>query len=218
MKNNKFIVEIDTDGVLANMDGSYTPYIGHIVPYFTEEEHITDWGIPYLKENYPEALKIISDLYVNPGFIRTLPRYENVEKYLKDIYEVVNKYNGLIVVHTHILSSECAIARELWLKDLRSDANVDFDIDICVGSEKKTRQNSLILIEDNINNLKKSSAPYKILMRRCHNRNYGLNDIGSYEEGFIVKDLSNVADIIERVLQENLNYIESDLSVVSNYG
>lgn len=214
MENREFIVEIDVDGVLANMDESYGPYIEHIVPNFSEEEHITDWGIPYLQENYPEASKIIRGLYVNPEFIRGLPRYENIEKYLNRIYNVVNSYNGKTVVHTHILSPECEQPRELWLKELKRDSEVDFEIDICVGAKKKTRVNSLIVVEDNISNLKKSSAPYKILMRRGHNRNYGLNDIGAYEQGYIVEDLSNVANIIEKILQGSLLYEEKNLRVV----
>jgi len=200
MDKSKFYVEIDVDGVLADMDGSYAEYVKHIIPDFNEEKYIKDWGMPNVKETYPEAFSIIVGLYRNPDFIRNLPRYKGVEESLRSIYKEVEQRKGSIVIHTHILTPKCASAREEWLKELRRDTGVEFEIDICVGDKKKTRDNSLIVVEDNVKNLRNSQAPYKVLMRRGHNRFFTLEDIGDYEEGYIVKDLGLVPHIIKNAV------------------
>ena len=53
------IIEIDTDGVLANMDGGYEPYLKRLIPDFTEEKYIDNWGMPKVQEICPEAFNVV---------------------------------------------------------------------------------------------------------------------------------------------------------------
>ena len=180
VENPRFEIEVDVDGVLADMDGSYYEHVKHIIPNFSEEEHILDWGIPNIKEEYPEAYRIIFALFENPKHIRGLKRYPGVNKFIRDLYKLVTRYNGTICIHTHIFTEECAIERRNWLEDLKQDTNTDFKIDICVGANKGTRSNSLAVIEDNAKNLSLSNSPNKFMINRGHNRNKTSKDVGSY--------------------------------------
>ena len=57
-KKLPFDIEVDVDGVLANMDGNYTPYVKHIIPDFTEEKYITEWSMPQVAKDYPEISSV----------------------------------------------------------------------------------------------------------------------------------------------------------------
>ena len=52
-------IEIDCDGVLANMDGAYNPYVKDIIPDFCEEKYIKEWNMPHVEAEYPEAFSRI---------------------------------------------------------------------------------------------------------------------------------------------------------------
>lgn len=201
--NKKFIVEIDVDGVLGDMDGSYGSYINHIIPDFSEEKYIKEWGMPDIQQTYPEAIKIIQNLFRDPSFIKDLNRYDGVEDALYNLYNLVNSHQGEILIHTHIFTTECAIEREKWLRKLEKDSNVKFNIDISIGNTKQTKVNSMFLIEDKIDNLKKSNAPYKILMSRGHNRNYGIGSLGQYVEAYKVMNLHQAYLRLQEILENS---------------
>ena len=73
---NKYIVEVDTDGVLADMDGSYGPYITDIIPDFSEEKYIRGWPMPIIRDKYPNAHDIIKALWraENPFYLYVFHR------------------------------------------------------------------------------------------------------------------------------------------------
>lgn len=196
-------LELDVDGVLVNMDGSYKPYIEHIIPNFSEEEHILNWGIPEIKESHPEAYDIIFGLYSNPKFIRHLPLYDGIEEDLKLLYNLMQLTNGRLVIHTHIFNDVCAIERRLYLETLRLKLNIDYDIEISVGDKKQTRTTSYIVIEDNIKNISLSNAPIKILMRRGHNRSFDISSLNAERNKYEVTKLSEVLPILEQELGVN---------------
>jgi 5'(3')-deoxyribonucleotidase len=200
------IIEIDADGVLINMDGSYTEHVIDIIPDFSEEKYVTDWGFPLLKKEYPEARERIFDLYKNPDFIKSLPRYENVVEGLKKLSFLLNFLDDdyKILIHTHMRGKEVAKARREWLYQLKEDAEVDFDIKISSGIKKDVSISKFCSIEDNIDNLKRSKAKYKILMQRCHNRKYGLEDINIIGEGKIVQNFLEAVEYIEEKIGDNI--------------
>lgn len=178
-------VEIDVDGVLANLDGSYAPYIMDIIPDYTEEKYITGWDMPLIQKNYPEAFKRIQNLWVDPIFIENLEMYPNVDVALSKLYSEISDFAD-IVIHTHIRGSEDVYkARYNWIQKLMEISGIDGKIEISTDDTKKSRKNSFIVIEDNVNNLKRSSAENKVLIRCSHNRSFNLNDIGDYRRGFI---------------------------------
>ena len=73
-----FEVEIDVDGVLANMDGSYGEYVKDLIPDFSEEKYIVNWNMPEVARDFPEAHKRIIALFSTPEFMRSIPRYEGI--------------------------------------------------------------------------------------------------------------------------------------------
>ncbi len=197
---SKANIEIDVDGVLANMDGSYAEYVSDLIPDFSEEKYITEWNMPYVEQNFPEAFERISSLWTNPSFIRGLSRYPKVEDGMKKLYSSV-KDKAEIIVHTHIFNPGAVFeSRKSWLEDLRDDTGVDFIIDICTGSVKKTRTDSKIVIEDNVSNLRKSNAEYKILIRRGHNRKYNENDLGECKKSYVCSSFYDSVDIVKEIL------------------
>ena len=78
-------IVFDVDGVFADMDGSYDKYIKHIIPDYSEEKYITDWGMPVVAKNYPEAFKIVQSLWVSADFIGKLNRFPKVVEGLKEL-------------------------------------------------------------------------------------------------------------------------------------
>ena len=134
-------IEIDCDGVLANMDGAYAPFVKDIIPDFSEEKYIREWNMPHVEAEYPEAFHRIQKLWTNPDFIYNLERYPGVEEGMKKLYNNV-KDKAEIVLHTHIFDlGPVYESRAKWLNDLREDTDVDFIIDICTGAKKSIRQN-----------------------------------------------------------------------------
>lgn len=204
--NNEFEIEIDVDGVMADMDGNYAQYISDIIPDFTEETHIFEWGIPDIARDFPEAAKRITALYSDYNFIRNLPRYPGVEEGLNRLYNLIKSLGvkGKIVIHTHMRDENVAKARREWLEDLKQDTKVDFEIDICVGSQKNMRKNSLALIEDNVRNCSVSDARYKFLIRRGHNRKYNECDLGYCQQGFVSSDLLDAVIRLEELFNNIL--------------
>lgn len=196
-------IEIDVDGVLANMDGEYEKYLKDIIPDFTEEKYVTEWNMPYVRENYPEAFARVQKLYIDPDFIYSLKRFPKVVEAMKNLGEVV-KGKAEIIIHTHIFDVGSVYrSREQWLMDLREETGVDFQIEISTGQKKDTRKNTYIIIEDNVTNLQKSNAKYKFLIRRCHNRKYGVGDLGECEKAFVCDSFYDTVPIIKELLESD---------------
>ena len=199
----KYIVEVDTDGVLADMDGQYGPYIDHIVPDYSEERYIRGWSMPLIRDNYPEAHNIIKALWRSPDFIGNLPRFENVEEGMQKLCSLPDVK---VIVHTHLFTQPAGDAREDWLKRLQSDTDTDFDIDICVGDTKKSLDHVDVTIEDNINNLNRSKAKIKFLIRRAHNRDYNVEDIENAAAAFVVDSFYDAVEILESINEKALAF------------
>lgn len=187
-------VEIDVDGVLANMDGAYANHIKHLIPDFSESKYVKSWNMQEIGDVSPEALSIIKNLWVTPDFIGGLHRFPGVEEGMKILNAIPNLD---IVVHTHILDNDDVVKRRYqWVKKLEKDIGGNFTIDICVGASKTMRTDTYYIIEDNVRNLNNSSAKVKFLVRRCHNRNFNEDDIGNCELAKVVKSFNNAAHLI----------------------
>lgn len=199
----EFEIEVDVDGVLADMDSSYGEYVKDLIPDFTEETHILSWNMREVERDFPEAHKRIVSLYSNPEFIRTLPRYEGIVEGMQRLYELVTPLNGRIVVHTHVRDYICSLKRREWLDDLKEDSGVDFEVDISSGELKNMRSNSLVLIEDNVRNCTVSNAKYKILLRRGHNRVFTEKDLGSCDGSIVVDSFLEAVKALEELFRSD---------------
>lgn len=194
-------IEIDVDGVLANMDGSYAPYVRQYIPDFSEDKYIKNWDMPEVKQDYPIVFEVIKSLWTNPEFIANLPRFEGVEDGMQKLGEIV-KNKAKIVIHTHIFeSTEVYNCRDKWLRDLQRDTQVPFEIEISVGKRKQVRKNTFILIEDNVFNLVKSNAKYKILIRRGHNRSYDETDLGDCIKSYLCYSFNESVEVVQEILR-----------------
>lgn len=187
-------VEIDVDGVLANLDGSYAPYVKPLIPDFTEEKYIRSWNMIDVEEKSPEAMKIIRDLWVNPTHMGNLRRFPHVV----DGFRILGSIPNLeIVVHTHILQTKAVQSRYKWVERVLKDAGVsNASIDICVGKKKTMHSDSYYVIEDSPANLAKSPAKVKFMVRRCHNRAFNADDIGTAEYKKVVPSFYEAAKLI----------------------
>lgn len=199
----KYIVEVDTDGVLADMDGSYGPYITDIIPDFSEEKYIRGWSMPIIRDKYPNAHDIIKALWRDPDFIGNLPRFENVEDGMKALCAIPGVQ---VIVHTHIFNKEAGAARKKWLEKLRKDTGTNFKIDVCIGESKKTLDKVDVTIEDNINNLNRSHAKIKFLVRRAHNRDFGVLDIENADAAFVVDSFYDAVEILASIKEKSLAF------------
>jgi len=194
-------IEIDVDGVLADMDGAYGHYVNHIIPNFNEEEHILNWGMPEVSAKYPEAFEIIKSLWTNPAFFTSLNTYPKVKEAIIKLGKIANN-NANVVIHTHVFDGEGVYEKRYeWLETLKHETGVNFKTEISQGNIKSTRTNTDILIEDNVTNLYKSNAKYKILIRRGHNRSFNENDLGDAQQKFVVKDFYEAVEKIENILE-----------------
>ena len=79
------------------------------------------------------------------------------------------------------------------------DFTINYTIDISVGNTKKTKSNSKVVIEDSVRNLQRSNADYKFLVRRCHNRNYNENDLGSCKKSYVVDSFFDAVQQIKEI-------------------
>lgn len=200
--NEKKNIVFDVDGVFADMDGSYDEYIKHIIPDYSEEKYITDWGMPIVAKNYPEAFEIVKSLWVSADFIGKLKRFPKVVEGLKDLENSIGKLANFIV-HTHIYEEgEVFNSREKWLEDLREDSGMDFQIDISTGPNKSVKENTFILVEDCVANLQRSDAKYKILIRRCHNRNYSEKDLGKCKKSYVLPSFYDSVAVIKEIMND----------------
>lgn len=194
-------IEIDVDGVLANMDGSYKKYIEDIIPDFSEEKYIKEWDMPDVQRDYPEAFERISKLWINPDFIYNLERFPKVVDGMQKLVKVIGNPSK-IIVHTHIFDTGLVYkSREQWLKDLQRDSGVPFKIEISTGKNKNSRNSSDVIIEDNVTNLFRSVANYKFMIRRGHNRKYNELDMGIYEKGFVCDSFYNSVLRLDNILR-----------------
>lgn len=199
--------EIDVDGVLANLDGSYAPYVRKYIPDFSEAKYVHSWGMENIYEISKEAYDTIHKLWIDPKFMGRLPRFPRV----KEGFALLNAVPNLeIVIHTHLLTDGPVVeARERWIKMLEKEVGGKFTIDICCGKSKQMMTDSEFVVEDSVRNLNASFAPKKFLVRRCHNASFSIKDIRSVKESYIVPDFYTAASIIYGEMTGKLIVTES---------
>lgn len=190
------ILEFDTDGVLADIYTSLTPHLTDIIPDFSEDTHIQNWTMSNIKEEYPLAYTRIMSLFTTPKFIAGLPRYAKVLEALHLLRHALDSREYQVSINTHIMDASCVISRDTWLRDLRQDANMDFNIIISQEDIKRMQPDSYILVEDSVENCRRSNATYKFLVRRGHNRGYTEKDLGVCEAAYVVPDFYTAVEIM----------------------
>lgn len=184
-------IVIDVDGVLANMESSVTDVVRGYYPDFDYEKDVKSWGFFELKENFPEAYEAVFRNLKDGSFIRNIPRNKGIESRLIELSKI-----GEVFIHTHMpFNEETYLARESWLDELKKDVGGCFDYKISRGDSKCVLAGSDVLIEDNLENIQKSMAPTKILIRKSYNEKASTDCLIAVNP-FIVPDFIGASDIL----------------------
>lgn len=202
--NNVFIMEIDVDGVIADIHNGLNSYVSKKFGIdFSGERDIHTWG---MKELDPDVRKYVLQLFNSPEFIGNLKYLDCSLEALILIDIMLRKLGGKIVLNTNI-NSACKEAREDWLKTLIKTSGIKAECITDSNPVKNMLKDSYIVVEDNAENLRNSNAPYKFLIRRGHNRSVTVEDLivdNCNSKIYIVDDLWCVFGVLEKEL--NLTY------------
>lgn len=191
---DKKIVELDVDGVIGDLYSPIEKIIRTEFPdkNFRFEKDVKSFG---MKGVDPKIKKRIFELFKDPEIIKNEPLYSGCKTFLKKLYAISKKNNFDIVIHTHMLDKYVAEARKTWLESLITSLRLDgVKVVIDCGKEKNMFKGTYYVVEDCIENLKKSDAQIKILLDRPHNNektNAGLLD------GLICYRCNSYSDILD---------------------
>lgn len=185
-------IVIDVDGVIANTEKSVSNVVRGIFPEFDYNKHVKAWGFNDLKMVSEEAYEEVFNKFKCPVFMRNLDRNKGVEEGIKKLSK-----DNEILIHTHMpFNKETYLARKEWLEELRSDTGDCFKYKISRGDTKCTLSNVDVLIEDNLENIQKSSAKIKILIRKSYNHK-ATEDCLFAEKPFIVNSFQEAVSVLD---------------------
>lgn len=191
---SKHIIEVDIDGVIANIHGALGERVKDIHKGFDGDSHISTWGMKELNSLDERLRPRIFTLFGNPEFIKSLKVYDGVLGSFKLLSRFCSSTDLEILVNTNVFKG-CEEARVSWLNELKEQTGADFRVIVASDSPKKMLDSS-ILIEDHIDNLLRSNAPYKIMIRRGHNRAFQSTDLKASKEGYVVNSFSDAVRVI----------------------
>lgn len=185
MQAEKGIIEVDFDGVLGNTHQHLNSYLSTPASPFDGDKDILSWG---MQEIGLERRNRVLTLFSDPAFMGSVPLFPEAIFGLDILCRLAESANLGLMVHTHVYSVPVAEARENQLMYIRKTTGIPFDIMVDCGDKKKS-VDSLVIIEDNVDNLRNSSALCKVLIRRGHNRSFMADDIGSADYRVVVPDI-----------------------------
>jgi 5'(3')-deoxyribonucleotidase len=197
---NRNIVEVDIDGVIADIHGALGAQLTDIMEDFVGDHHVHSWDMKELNELDERLRPRILELFGTPEFIGGLNPFVGA---FDSLVALVNyaKENGLeVVINTNVFTG-CIPAREAWLDRWFEIHGINLKYAV-TSVKSKAMMNSLVIIEDNIENIRNSSAPYKFLVRRGHNRLFVQEDFGVCVEGIIVDSFSDAVVHVTKGIKE----------------
>lgn len=189
------IIEIDVDGVLADLFGNkeLKKMLKNAYPGW-KPEHIKEYNFAHLKQTHPEAYNIIFNSFKNAKYMRGLPAYKGVSEGFTRLDALAQTSKLDICIHTLIFGGmEVIKARKDWLDDLRLPNHVRYQID---HEEKRMFNGSFILVEDSPDNLDRSNATHKILISQSYNEKYA----EEHPDVIVANDFNHATQIIENLL------------------
>ncbi|MNL91106.1 5' nucleotidase, deoxy (Pyrimidine), cytosolic type C protein (NT5C) [compost metagenome] len=192
------IIELDVDGVVLDIHNYIGSYVGHLVPNFIGDEQISSWGMSELTAIHPELRGTIFKLFKDPRFMGSIPLFRDTIPSLRALYDLCS-IKGLSICFNTNVDSQCVGVRNNTLDSIIKVTCMEAN-KVIQCNKDKVMLNSLVCVEDNAENLRKSSAPIKFLIRRGHNRTTTLKDIGKYEKGFIVPSMYHVVLKLTKIL------------------
>lgn len=201
-------IEIDADGVILAIHTHINKYVQDLYSGFDGDKHISSWGMHELNNLHPELRSRILGLFTDVGFMSTVPVYLSSDIALHRLLDFCNYDSMLIpIINTHCYSQKIGRVRKRSLSAWLINNDIPIKVIVSVGYEKvMLNKNIIMCIEDNADNLIKSSAKIKCLVSRGHNRfitsEYILSKQGSKSRVICGGQLNNYVDLlIKGVLQ-----------------
>lgn len=191
----KNIIEIDVDGVLADIHGHLNSYLSSIHPGFDGDKDIQSWSMKELDLINKNIRPRILQLFGDPEFISTISPFYDALDALKQLLYSAQDWGMDLVLHTNV-HDNCVSSREEWIRRQADHLGLELKCRVTSHPVKEVLENTYAIIEDNADNLKSSNADIKILMRRGHNRFFGTKDIGSCKEAYVVTSFSEAVDLL----------------------
>lgn len=195
MKEQVKTIEIDVDGVLADLFGNkeLKKMLKNAYPGW-KPEIIKEYNFAHLKTTHPEAYNIILNSFKNASYMRSLPAYHGVEEGFTRLATLAQNTQLDICIHTLIFGGmEVIKARKDWLDDLQLPEHVRYQID---HEEKRMFKGSFVIIEDSPDNLERSNAKHKILISQSYNQKYA----EEHPEVIVANDFNHATQIIETLI------------------
>lgn len=191
---NNVILEIDADGVFCNnLNNDILKHrLRKAFPNFTEDV-LKDYYFEHLKHENAAAYNIIHQSFVDADYVRNLPMYDGA---LEGFQLLLTLQNADIHIHTLITGDEHVVqARKEWLESIECMDKMTYHID---HYTKKMFTNSFIVIEDSPENMERSNAQHKILIKHKYNEHYAKTKEGLY----LADDFNHAARIAYNIVTE----------------
>lgn len=184
-------VEVDVDGVLANMMGGLTPFMQQYIPDFDVDKYVRDWNFTDIEKASREAYAVAWELLSDPAFIRGLDAFPNAYRGMDTLLgflghpDMQKKGSPLVVIHTHIPPRDSFASDPLLAAKMRADwcqrflgpnANGRVAVIVDTGRDKErlTSRPCLALFEDNTLAMNGSVAEHRYLIRNPHTQHLDL--------------------------------------------
>lgn len=186
-----FKIEIDVDGVLANLVDNpiIRERVRTVYPEYTAA-CVTKYDFSDLKEVNIDAYNIIFASFKDVDYMSSLPLFDGVIEGLQRLHNLPVKMH----VHTLIKGSmENVRGREAWLNQLTQYVPFDYTVDYLT---KNMFNDTDILIEDCPANIEASNAKIKILIQHNYNKDYA----ETCRDVIVAQDFNHATRIIEELV------------------
>jgi 5'(3')-deoxyribonucleotidase len=188
------IIEVDIDGVIADIHGALGENLTDIMEGFVGDHHVHSWDMKELNEIDERLRPRILQLFGQPDFIRNLKPFDGAFNSLLTLVAYAEANDLDVVINTNVFNG-CVDARKEWLDQFFKEFGITISYNVVSTSGKKM-MDSLIIVEDSIVNILNSSAPYKFLVRRGHNRSFTEADFDANSKYHIVDTFSSAVKLI----------------------
>ena len=177
------IVEIDVDGVLLDI---YTPvenYLRQQGLQFSFVERVKTWSMKETGNLRPVLIKLLTDADIR----KSANWYPGADIFVKELSDKCREMGYKLVLNTHEFNIPCANVKVEKLKELSEITGVEFVQNVQCGYRKEMLD-SLICVDDSLENICRSPAKNPLLYNSFHNtelyngRRKGFKRVYTYNE------------------------------------
>lgn len=193
------IVEIDIDGVIADIHNGLNPHLKPIYREFDGDTLIENWNMQELNIYDRRLRSKALQLFGDADYIANLKPFDGAIEALVNLYEAMKKTNLEIVFNSNVDNEACVDARFAWFDKYIKPTGISYNANVtCLP--KKQKLNSVVIVDDYPENLINSDAPIKIMIRRGHNRYSKVVDFGKFKTLHISNSFVDASVIIRSLI------------------